>query len=277
MLRAKHSLSIISQVFVGNCVLSVMWLFFGYSLSFGPSILGLIGAPTHLLWLDVPYDKCGPHARTIPSALFALFQMMFAAITPLLMTGSFAERLRFNCFVIFTILWEILIYYPVCHWLWGGGFLQKMGVMDFAGGIVIHTSAGVGALVVAIYLGRRKDFYAYLGECPPSNLPLAASGAALLWTSWMGFNGGSSFEAGNLAVSAVVSTHIAGCCSAVVWLGLSMYHHRPAATSIINGVLSGLAGITPASGIVDTQATIIIGLACGLLSYYGVQFSKGNP
>eukprot|EP00286_Rhodomonas_abbreviata_P014524 CAMPEP_0181328724 /NCGR_PEP_ID=MMETSP1101-20121128/22894_1 /TAXON_ID=46948 /ORGANISM="Rhodomonas abbreviata, Strain Caron Lab Isolate" /LENGTH=486 /DNA_ID=CAMNT_0023437683 /DNA_START=168 /DNA_END=1628 /DNA_ORIENTATION=+ len=276
MLRSKHTLSIITQIFVGNSVLSVMWLCFGYSLSFGPSILGLIGAPTHLLWIDVPYDKCSRHSNTVPAALHALFQMMFACITPLLMTGSYAERLRFDCFLAFTILWEIVVYYPVCHWIWGGGFLAQMGVLDFAGGIVIHTSAGAGALVAAVYCGRRKDFYDYMGECPPSNLPLAASGAALLWMGWFGFNGGSALAAGTLAVSAVVSTHVGGCCSAVVWLLLSMKQHRPASTGIFNGVLAGLAGITPASGYVNTQATILIGLLCGVTSYYGVQFSKGR-
>eukprot|EP00960_Hanusia_phi_P046910 758103-Hanusia_phi.AAC.2 len=142
------------QAFAGNALLSVMWLLFGYTLCFGPSINGLIGAPSHLLWIDVRYDQCGPHAKNIPAALFALFQMMFASITPLLMTGSFAERLRWDCFLAFTVLWELLVYYPVCHWIWGGGFLGAWGVKDFAGGIVIHVSAGVGALVVALYIGE---------------------------------------------------------------------------------------------------------------------------
>ncbi|EKX47580.1 ammonium transporter [Guillardia theta CCMP2712] len=271
MLRSKHSLSIISQAFAGNALLSVMWLLFGYTLCFGPTMNGLIGAPSHLLWFNVRYDQCGPHAKNIPAALFALFQMMFASITPLLMTGSFAERLRWDCFLAFTVLWELFVYYPVCHWIWGGGFLGTWGVKDFAGGIVIHVSAGVGALVVAM-----KDFHLYHGEFPPSNLPLAGIGTALLWMGWFGFNGGSALQAGNLAVSAVVSTHIAACFSASVWLILSMIHHRPAATGIFNGVLAGLAGITAASGWISTQATIFIGITCGFVSYYGIRLSKAR-
>lgn len=276
MLRSKNTLSIITQVFVGNTILSVMWLFFGYSLVFGTSIFGIIGGLDHILWINVPYDKCGRFAANVPAALHALFHMMFASITPLLMTGAYAERLRFDAFIIFTVAWEILVYYPVTHWVWGGGFLAQFGVIDFAGGIVIHTSAGAGALVAAIYLGRRRDFFDYMGECPPSNLPLAATGAALLWMGWFGFNGGSALAAGNLALSAVVSTHVGGCCSALVWLLLSMRHDRPASTGIFNGVLAGLAGITPASGFVGTQATIVIGLFCGVVSYYGVFISKGR-
>eukprot|EP00291_Cryptomonas_curvata_P026344 CAMPEP_0172175382 /NCGR_PEP_ID=MMETSP1050-20130122/14194_1 /TAXON_ID=233186 /ORGANISM="Cryptomonas curvata, Strain CCAP979/52" /LENGTH=473 /DNA_ID=CAMNT_0012847473 /DNA_START=48 /DNA_END=1469 /DNA_ORIENTATION=+ len=274
MLRAKHTLSIISQIFVGNVILSVMWLVFGYTLAFGPSIAGLIGGPQHFLWIGLSFKECGRNAVNIPSALYALFQMMFATITPLLMTGSYAERLRWNAFLVFTISWEILVYYPLVHWIWGGGFLQKLGVLDFAGGIVIHTSAGMGALVVAMYIGQRKDFFVYEGEFPPSNLPLAATGVALLWMGWFGFNGGSALSCGTTAVSAVVSTHIGACASAIVWVVLCMRNHRPAATGIYNGVLAGLAGITPASGFVNIQATMFIGVVCGLVSYYGVHFSK---
>mmetsp|Transcript_19946 Transcript_19946/g.45938 ORF Transcript_19946/g.45938 Transcript_19946/m.45938 type:complete len:494 (-) Transcript_19946:133-1614(-) len=276
MLRSKNTLSIISQIFVGNVLLSVMWLVCGYSLSFGTSFLGVIGGLEHLLWLDLPYNKCGNMAANIPAALFALFQMMFASITPLLMTGAYAERLRWDVFLIFTCLWEVLVYYPTCHWIWGKGFLHQLGVLDYAGGIVIHTTAGIGSLVVAVFIGPRKDFFAFHGEYPPHNLPLAATGAALLWMGWFGFNGGSALSAGSLAVSSVVSTHVGGCTSAIVWLFLSMRAHRPAATGILNGVLAGLAGITPASGYVNTQATIVIGLSCGFLSYYGCQYSKGR-
>eukprot|EP00283_Hemiselmis_rufescens_P010310 CAMPEP_0173419392 /NCGR_PEP_ID=MMETSP1357-20121228/1251_1 /TAXON_ID=77926 /ORGANISM="Hemiselmis rufescens, Strain PCC563" /LENGTH=438 /DNA_ID=CAMNT_0014382031 /DNA_START=201 /DNA_END=1514 /DNA_ORIENTATION=- len=276
MLRSKNTISIISQIVVGNVLLSVMWLFFGYSLSFGTSFLGVIGGLEHLFWIDLPYNKCGNMAANIPAALFALFQMMFASITPLLMTGAYAERFKWDAFLIFTVAWEVFVYYPVCHWIWGKGFLHQLGVLDYAGGIVIHTTAGIASLVVALFIGPRKDFFAFHGEYPPSNLPLAATGAALLWMGWFGFNGGSALGAGSLAVSSVVSTHVGGCCSAIVWLVLSMRAHRPAATSILNGVLAGLAGITPASGYVNTQATIVIGLACGFLSYYGCHFSKGR-
>jgi len=274
MLRAKHSLSIITQVFAGTCMLSCLWLLVGYSFAFGTTFGGIIGGFDHVLWLNVPYDKCGPHSSNIPAALHALFQMMFATITPLIMTGSYAERLRWEAFLIFTLLWEILVYYPAVHWVWGGGFLAQWGVLDYAGGIVVHTSAGAGALAIALFLGPRADFLQYMGEAPPSNVPLAGVGTALLWMGWFGFNGGSAMHAGNLAVSAVVSTHVAACVSCVVWLVLSMWNHRPAATAMFNGILAGLAGITPASGFVSTQATIVIGLLCGLLAYYGSQISK---
>jgi len=276
MLRSKNTLSIVNQIFAGNVILSMMWLVFGFAFSFGPTVGGLIGAPVHLLWLGVHYDKCGPHAQTIPGALFALFQMMFATITPLLMTGAFAERFKWNCFLVFIVAWEIVVYYPVCHWIWGGGFLHQWGVIDFAGGIVIHVSAGVGSLVVALYIGKRRDFHHFHGEFPPSNLPLAAIGVALLWMGWFGFNGGSALVGGNLAVSAVISTHVAGCCSACVCLLLASREKRPGATAIFNGVLAGLAGITGASGYVSTQATMMIGTLSGFVSYYGIQLSKGK-
>eukprot|EP00918_Siedleckia_nematoides_P044339 GHVU01096990.1.p1 GENE.GHVU01096990.1~~GHVU01096990.1.p1 ORF type:complete len:425 (-),score=31.59 GHVU01096990.1:470-1744(-) len=254
----------------------MMWLVFGFAFSFGPSVGGLIGAPVHIMWLGVHYDTCGPHANNIPGALYALFQMMFATITPLLMTGSFAERLKWKCFLVFIVVWEIFVYYPVCHWIWGGGFLHQWGVIDFAGGIVIHVSAGAGALVVALFLGKRKDFHQFHGEFPPSNLPLAAVGTALLWMGWFGFNGGSALVGGELAVSAVVSTHMSACCSACVTLVLASRDKRPGATAIFNGVLAGLAGITAASGYVSTQATILIGGCSGALSYYGMQLSKNK-
>mmetsp|Transcript_31488 Transcript_31488/g.74843 ORF Transcript_31488/g.74843 Transcript_31488/m.74843 type:complete len:196 (-) Transcript_31488:12-599(-) len=158
MLRAKHSLSIITQVFAGTCMLSCLWLLVGYSFAFGTTFGGIIGGFDHVLWLNVPYDKCGPHSSNIPAALHALFQMMFATITPLIMTGSYAERLRWEAFLIFTLLWEILVYYPAVHWVWGGGFLAQWGVLDYAGGIVVHTSAGAGALAIALFLGPRADF-----------------------------------------------------------------------------------------------------------------------
>ena len=200
--------------------------------------------------------------------------------------------------------WEIIVYYPICHWIWGGGFLHKWGVIDFAGGIVIHVSgtslylvnmctpcirydaysiltdmlntAGVGALVVALFIGKRKDFHHFHGEFPPSNLPLAAVGVALLWMGWFGFNGGSALVGGNLAVSAVISTHMSACCSACVCLFLASREKRPGATAIFNGVLAGLAGITAASGYVSTQATVVIGTISGVMSHYGIQLSKGR-
>jgi Amt family ammonium transporter len=174
----------------------------GYTLTFGSSWRGVIGDLRHAFYIDVSYWECSPHAASIPAALFATFQMMFAVITPLLMTGALAERMKFKSFMLFIVLWQITVYYPLAHWIWGGGFLTGI-VYDFAGGIVIHTSAGIGSLVTAVYLGRRKHYFDFMGEFPPSNLPLAATGAALLWIGWFGFNGGSALASGSVAVSAI--------------------------------------------------------------------------
>eukprot|EP01113_Clastostelium_recurvatum_P019579 TRINITY_DN230_c0_g1_i1.p1 TRINITY_DN230_c0_g1~~TRINITY_DN230_c0_g1_i1.p1 ORF type:complete len:443 (-),score=98.98 TRINITY_DN230_c0_g1_i1:57-1385(-) len=276
LLRSKNSLSLITQVLAGVTILSVMWHLFGYSLTFGKSHGGVIGGFEHALYIDVPYDQCGPFAPNIPAACYAMFMMMFAAITPLLMTGSYAERIKWRAFILITIFWEIFVFYPVAHWIWGGGWLAQMGVKDFAGGIVIHTSAGTGALVIALMMGRRKDFDKYHGEFPPSNLPLAALGAALLWMGWFGFNAGSALAAGKLAVSAVVSTQIGGSCSAVAWLLIAWIKNKPSCTVAINGVIAGLAGITPASGYIDSQSTIVLGFILGISSYFAVHFMKGK-
>eukprot|EP01112_Ceratiomyxa_fruticulosa_P000278 TRINITY_DN10266_c0_g1_i1.p1 TRINITY_DN10266_c0_g1~~TRINITY_DN10266_c0_g1_i1.p1 ORF type:complete len:445 (-),score=64.35 TRINITY_DN10266_c0_g1_i1:232-1566(-) len=274
LLRSKNSLSLITQVFYGVVVLSVLWHIVGFSLSFGSSRGGFIGSFEYALYLNVPYDQCGPYAPNIPAALYAMFMMMFASITPLLMTGSFAERIKWKSFLTLTILYEVIVFYPVCHWIWGKGWLADMGVVDFAGGIVIHTAAGSSSLVIALFMGRRKDFDKYGGEFPPSNLPLAALGAALLFMGWFGFNSGSALAAGPIAVSAVVSTQIGGSCSAVMWIALAWFRGKPSCTSILNGVIAGLAGITPASGFINSQSTIILGFIIGLASYLGVYFLK---
>jgi len=200
--------------------------------------------------------------------------MMFAAITPLLMTGAFAERVKWNAFFMITISWEILVYYPVAHWIWGGGWLGNLGVLDFAGGIVIHTTAGVGAFILAIIIGRRKGFDKYHGEFPPSNLPMAALGAALLWMGWFGFNGGSALTSGSLATSAIASTQIAACSSGCVWLIASWIRDKPSSVAVINGVIAGLAGITPASGYISSQSSIVIGIILGAASYGSAYFIK---
>jgi Amt family ammonium transporter len=274
LLKSVNTVSLVTQIIGGVSILSVMWHLFGYTLVFGHSWGGFIGNFENVLMLGVTYDTCSRHAPNIPSALFGFFQMMFAAISPLLITGAFAERLRFKAYIIFIIVWEIFIYYPVAHWIWGDGWMGKMGVLDFAGGIVIHTTSGVSALICGIVLGHRKDFDKYHGEFPPSNLPLAALGGALLWTSWFGFNAGSALSSGPLAVSTVVATQRAAVCSGVVWLILSWIRHKPSAVAVLNGVIAGLAGITPASGYIDPQFGTVIGVILGLASYFSIILFK---
>lgn len=276
LLRSKNTLSLITQIIGGFITLTMMWDLFGYSFTFSTdSWGGFIGNPiTHIGFRNVPYDDCSPHADKIPAACYAMFMMMFAAITPLLMTGSFAERVKWKAFFTMTVLWEILVFYPVAHWIWGGGWLSKMGVLDFAGGIVIHTTAGTSSLVVALFMGRRRDFDKYNGEFPPSNLPLAALGASLLWMGWFGFNAGSALTSGSLATSAVVSTQIGGASSALVWILLSWIKGKPSCVAVMNGVIAGFAGVTPASGYINSQATIVLGLILGFASYGGVHLFK---
>jgi Amt family ammonium transporter len=275
LLRSKNTLSLITQIIGGFITLTVMWDLFGYSLTFSTEDWGFVGSPaTHVLLLKVPYDDCSIYADNIPTATFAMFMMMFAAITPLLMTGSFAERVKWKAFFTLTVLWEILVFYPVGHWMWGRGWLYKLGARDFAGGIVIHTTAGTGALVLALFMGRRRDFDKYHGEFPPSNLPLAALGACLLWMGWFGFNAGSALTAGPTATSAVVSTQIGGSCSGLVWIFLSWFRGKPSSVAVMNGVIAGLAGITPASGYINSQSTIVLGLILGFSSYFAVHLMK---
>eukprot|EP01090_Pellita_catalonica_P014177 TRINITY_DN354_c0_g1_i1.p1 TRINITY_DN354_c0_g1~~TRINITY_DN354_c0_g1_i1.p1 ORF type:complete len:484 (+),score=43.88 TRINITY_DN354_c0_g1_i1:35-1486(+) len=275
LLNAKNTLSILSQILAGVAVLSVMWHIFGFGLVYGPSKGGIIGDFTHFVMYLHLDNNCYCKAPTVPSLAFVIFQLMFAAISPLLMTGCFAGRLRFRAYIVFIVLWEGIIYYPLAHWVWGGGFLGKLGVLDFAGGIVIHTSSGVSSLVIALVLGRRCDFDKYGGEIPPSSVPLASVGAALLWIGWYGFNAGSAFAANFLSATVVANTTIAAAISAVAWSMLSVYHTSHLNTvSVLNGAIAGLAGITPTSGYIETYWASVIGAILGVGSFYSVVLLK---
>ena len=275
LLRSKNTLSIFTQVFTGLIVLSTLWFVVGYSLVFGESG-GIIGNPfQHALFIDVSYSQPSVHAPRIPAAVFAIFQLTFAVITPLLITGAYAERLPFKVFIAFSVLFSLFVYYPVAHAIWGRGFLEQLGTLDFAGGIVLHTTAGVAALVSAIMIGPRKDFALYHGEFPPSNVPLAAIGCGLLWLGWFGFNGGSAFSAtGGIAVSACVSTQIGAVSSGFVWLVGSWWLSKPSSSALMNGLVAGLAGVTPASGYINSPASLLLGLILGVASFGGVQVLK---
>ena len=277
LLRAKNAVSVLMQCFAGAAVLSVLWFLIGFSLCFAEGGGFFFGSLwTHAFLANVPWTSPLPAAPTIPGVLFAAFQCMFACITPLLCTGAFAERLRFEAFLTFVIVWSVFVYYPLCHWIWGGGWLSQLGVVDFAGGIVIHTAAGVASLVTAIKLGPRAGFAGVIsGSLAPHNIPMAATGAGLLWFGWFGFNAGSTLSSGGLAASTLMTTHIAGATGTLAWLILDWcVTGRPTLVGVINGALSGLAGVTPASGFVPPSAGFVIGLLCGVASYLSVHLFK---
>lgn len=274
LLRKKNAASIFMQIFFGLALLSVMWFVFGFSLSFSPSEHGLIGDMEWVFLKGVPSDDSLPFAPTIPGVLFVKFQLMFACITPLLLTGTIAERMKFSSFIVFISAWSMLIYYPLVHWVWGGGWLAQLGVVDFAGGIVIHTSVGMAALAVAIVLGKRRNYGPAI--MIPHSIPLAVLGSSLLWLGWFGFNAGSALAAsGGVAGNTVIVTHMASSVSALIWAGLSWVRTgKPSVVATINGAIAGLAGITPASGFVSAEHAFVIGIAIGVISYSGVVLFK---
>ncbi len=275
LLRKKNTVSIFMQIFFGLALLSVMWFVFGFSLAFGPDESGgIVGNLDWTFLKGVPWDApLEKYAPTIPGVLFAKFQLMFAAITPLLLTGVIAERMKFSSFIIFIVAWSLLIYYPLVHWVWGGGWLAQLGVVDFAGGIVIHTSVGMGALAAALVLGRRKNYGPTI--MVPHSIPIAVLGSSLLWLGWFGFNAGSALSSGGVAGNTVIVTHMASSVSALIWVGLSwMRTGKPSIVAAINGAIAGLAGITPASGFVSVEHSFVIGIAIGIASYAGVVLFK---
>jgi ammonium transporter, Amt family len=273
LIRSKNALSVIVQTFAGIAILSALWFILGFSLVFAPSQGGIIGGYHWLFFNDVPMNESLDYAPTIPGVSFASFQMMFAVITPLLITGAFAERMKWSSFFVFIIAWSIFIYYPLAHWIWGRGWLADLGVFDFAGGIVIHTSAGLGSLAAALVLGRRRNFGPDI--MVPHNIPLAVLGASLLWVGWFGFNAGSALASGALAANTLLVTHIASATSAIVWILLSWKRAgKPSTTAAINGAVAGLAGVTPASGFITAQSSFFLGIVLGFASYYGILLLK---
>ncbi len=273
LIRGKNSLSVIMQTFSGLAILSTLWFVLGFTLVFGPSQGGFIGGFDWLFYNNVPFNESLDYAPTVPGVTFATYQMMFAVITPLLITGAFAERVKWSAFVVFILVWSIFIYYPLAHWIWGRGWLAEMGVFDFAGGIVIHTSAGLASLAAALVLGRRKNFGPDI--MVPHNIPLAVIGATLLWIGWFGFNAGSALASGSLAANTLLVTHIASSTSAIVWIALSWKRAgRPSTTAAINGAIAGLAGVTPASGFISAQNSFLLGIVLGFASYYAILLLK---
>ena len=272
MVRRKNILSVLMQCFVALCLLSLQWILFGYSLSFAPGN-GFWGG---LSWFGLNGVGSSPYAAysaTIPHQAFMVFQMMFAVITPALIIGAFAERMKFSSFLVFTLLWATFVYDPLCHWVWGeGGWLKNLGVLDFAGGIVVHTSAGIAALVTTIVIGRRKN----LEHTPsPHNLPFVVLGTALLWFGWYGFNAGSALAVNAVAVSAFIATNTAAAAAGLSWAFLEWIRNgKPTVFGIVTGSIAGLATITPASGFVSPVSAIIIGIAASIVCFIAVAVTK---
>jgi len=265
MVRRKNALGTILQSFVMVGIIGVLWVLYGYSLAFGPDKGHFIGSLAWIGLRNVGQEPFAPYSATVPHQAFMIFQAMFAVITPALMTGAFAERMRFKAFVIFMILWATLIYNPVAHWVWGvGGWLRNLGALDFAGGTVVHICSGVAALCCALVLGRRKGYGRE--EFTPHNLTMTLVGTGLLWFGWFGFNAGSALSANGLAANAFVVTNTAGATAAVSWMLIEWLHRgKPTALGAASGAVAGLVAITPASGFVGPMASIAIG---GLVSAF---------
>lgn len=274
MVRRKNVLGTIMQSFVALGVVSVQWVVIGYSLAFGPDIGHVIGG---LQWLGlngVGLEPNPDYAATVPHQAFMIFQMMFAVITPALITGAFAERFKFSTYVVFILLWSTFVYAPLAHWVWGvGGWIRNLGALDFAGGLVVHISSGVSALAAAFIVGKRKGHGH--DHMPPHNMTMTLLGASILWFGWFGFNGGSAIASGALATSAFVVTHIAAASATLSWLIVEWAKRgKPTILGAASGCVAGLVAITPASGFVGPMAALLIGIGAGALCYYGVNIKN---
>jgi Amt family ammonium transporter len=274
LVRKKNILSILMQCFAILCLISVQWVVIGYSLSFGPDAKGITGDLSWAMLRGVGLEPNTTYAPGVPHQAFMIFQAMFAVITPALILGAFAERMKFGAFCVFSLLWATLVYDPIAHWVWGaGGFLKNGGTLDFAGGIVVHINAGMAALAAALVLGPRVGYPDKMS--PPHNLPFAVLGAGLLWFGWFGFNGGSALGSGSLATSAFVVTHVAGATAGVMWAVLdAVFNRKPTVLGTITGAVAGLAAVTPASGYVGVNGAIAIGIGAALFPYLAVSFLK---
>jgi len=269
LVRRKNLISTISQCFAIFAVVSLVWALWGYSLALGPSVSGVIGSFANVFLNNVGEAPNPGYSNTIPALLYMAFQLKFAAITPALIIGAFAERIRFKPLMVFIVLWTTFIYAPIAHWNWAvGGILRDLGVIDFAGGLVVHTASGVSAVAAALVLGRRTGVDAN-HEVRPNNVPFVILGAAILWFGWFGFNAGSALAANTLAVNALVVTNLAAAAAAVSWMFTDWIRKgKPSAIGLSIGAVAGLVAITPASGYVGPMPSIIIGLVAGVLCNY---------
>lgn len=262
LVRRKNVISMLALAFLCYALVSVQWVVCGYSLAFGPDISGIIGGLNYIGLSGIGMEAT---SLAVPDILFAAFQMVFACLTLAILTSGVAERVKLSAFVVFGLLWTTLVYDPLAHWAWGGGWAMSLGALDFAGGTVVHISSGFGALALAIVIGKRMGF----GESnmEPHNIPMTLLGAALLWFGWFGFNAGSAIAADGLASSAFMVTNTAAACGALTWLLASSIHGKPSAVGMVSGAIAGLVGITPGAGFVDVPSSIVIGGVAGLLCY----------
>lgn len=274
MVRTKNALSTIMQSFFVIGLISVQWVLFGYSLAFGPDVNHFIGSLDWVTLNEVGQLPNADYAPTIPHQAFMIFQAMFAVITVGLITGAFAERMKFSAFVVFALLWTTLVYDPVAHWVWGvGGWMRELGILDFAGGTVVHIISGVSGLVIALMIGKRKGYGSEV--IMPHHLPMTVIGASLLWFGWFGFNAGSALSAGGLAASAFIVTHVAAAAATISWVLTEWLHHgKPTILGAASGCVAGLVAITPAAGFVSVIPAVIIGLCAGTICFLAVAVLK---
>ncbi len=272
LVRSKNVLSILMQCFAITCIVSILWLAGVYSFIFadGGSLQPFLGGTSKIFMPNLNTDSL---TGDIPETVFFMFQMTFAIITPALIVGGFAERMKFSAMLWFSALWLIIVYMPVCHWIWGGGWLAKLGVMDFAGGIVIHINAGVAALVSALVLGNRKGFPTT--AMPPHNMTMVVTGAGMLWVGWFGFNAGSALTADGAAGMAMLVTHIGAASGSLTWMFIEWKRFgKPSVLGIVTGMVAGLGTITPASGFVGPAGALFIGITAGFVCFYATQYIK---
>jgi len=275
MVRSKNVLGTIMQNFILLGVVGVLWAIYGYSLAFGPDLGGVIGNLDYLGLAGVGFEPFKTYSETIPHQTFMIYQAMFAIITPALITGAWAERMKFCTFLVFMVLWATIVYCPVAHWVWGdGGWLKGLGALDFAGGTVVHINAGIAALAAALVMGPRKGYAGYgngVEAFIPHNLPMTVLGAGLLWFGWFGFNAGSALAANALASSAFTATHLATCAAVLSWVAAEWVHRgKPTTLGAASGAVAGLVAVTPAAGFVGPMSAIIIGLVAGVVCYLAV-------
>jgi Amt family ammonium transporter len=268
--KRKDTLNTMAMSFVTYCIVSFLWVIYGFSFAFGTDVWGIIGSAKKLFLSGIGVNSINDLAKTIPEFVYVVYQLTFAAITVALASGGYIERMKFSAWVLFSVLWMTFVYVPVAHWVWGGGFLAKMGALDFAGGTVVHINAGMAALIGALVLGRRRE-----AVLKPSNLTLVVTGASLLWFGWFGFNAGSAVAANGLAGAAFINTNTAAAMAALSWMFTEWMHaKKPTILGLASGAVAGLVAVTPAAGFINIKGAIVIGILAGIIPYFAVASIK---